>query len=81
MLLFDADGQVLRALIRRSKELDESRWIVDPVPSQQEIADMIGKARETVSRSLERIRASGFVTVEGKTLVLWKQKLRRYWQS
>lgn len=79
-LMFDIHGQVLRALIKRSKELDDGHIIVQPRPSHQEIAEMIGKARETVSRALTELKDAEYVSVEPRAFVLKKEKLKRYWQ-
>ena len=79
-LMFDIHGQVLRALIKRGKD-DGSHIIVQPRLTHQEIAQMIGKARETVSRAINELRDAGYLTVEGKAITLRKEKLKRYWQG
>jgi CRP-like cAMP-binding protein len=80
-LMFDIHGQVIRALIKRGKERDAEHVHVRPRPSHQELAQMIGKSRETVSRALGDLQRAGYVTVDSRAFVLPKRKLRRYWQD
>ena len=81
ILMFDIHGQVLRALIRRGREFDGSFIIVKPRPSHQELAQMIGKSRETVSRALGELKEAGYITVQRTSFTLKKDRLRRYWQG
>ena len=80
-LMFDIHGQVLRALVKRGRELDDTHIIVQPRPSHQEIAQMLGKARETVSRALTELRDAGYVVVDKDAITLKRDKLRRYWHG
>ena len=79
--MLDIHGQVLWALIKRGKELDETHIIVQPKPTQQEIAQMIGKARETVNRAINELEDAGYLTTKEKAIILRKEKLKRYWQG
>lgn len=81
VLMFDIHGQVLRMLVARGAELDESHIVVRPRPSHQEIAQMIGKSRETVSRALGELKEAGYITVEAASFTLKKDRLRRYWHG
>ena len=59
-LMFDVHGQVVRALITRSREDDGDRFIVRPKPTQDEIAQMIGRTRETVNRAIRELKKGNF---------------------
>ncbi len=39
-------------------------------PTQQDLASMIGTSRETVSRMLSEYQRRGFLSMQGKTLLL-----------
>ena len=52
-----------------------------PRPTHQELAQMIGKSRETVSRAMGELKEADYLTVDRSSIVLQKTKLRRYWQA
>ncbi len=45
-------------------------WILAPVPTQSELANMVGSCRETVSRTLSAMARSGLVTPSGRRLIV-----------
>jgi CRP-like cAMP-binding protein len=46
-------------------------------PTQQELANMVGSSRETVSRTLAAMARQGLAVPRGRSLVLTEQLLRR----
>jgi CRP-like cAMP-binding protein len=79
-LMFDIHGQVIRALMTRARETNQSHIVIDPRPTHQEIAQMIGKQRETVTRALAELKDGGYLIVEDKVIILLRDKVKRYWQ-
>lgn len=47
-----------------------SGWILAPVPTQSELARMVGSCRETVSRTLSAMAKNGLVTSSGRRMLL-----------
>jgi CRP-like cAMP-binding protein len=45
-------------------------WILAPVPTQSELARMVGSCRETVSRTLTAMARSGLVSASGRRMIL-----------
>jgi CRP/FNR family cyclic AMP-dependent transcriptional regulator len=79
-LMCDVHGQVLRALVRRGRDRDAGHIVVEPRPSHQELAQMIGKSRETVTRALAELKDAGYVTVLRTQIAIRKVRVRRYWR-
>lgn len=46
--------------------------VIEPLPTREHIANVIGTVREVVSRRLSRLSDSGHITIEGRRLVLVK---------
>lgn len=64
----DVNARVVR-LLNKSAKQDGSRKITPPM-TQQDIADAIGSSREMISRSLKSLKDAGYVSVDGKRLVI-----------
>ena len=45
-------------------------WILAPVPTQSELARMVGSCRETVSRTLSAMARNGLVSGSGRRMIL-----------
>src|SRR5262249_19248203 len=63
--MFDVYGRVLRCLLTMALDKGENaraRMVIRPRPSIAELAHMVGCERETVSRAMKTLRASGYVT-------------------
>jgi CRP/FNR family cyclic AMP-dependent transcriptional regulator len=45
-------------------------FVVSPRPSHQDIADMIGCSRETVSRAIKILQARGHITILKREILL-----------
>ncbi len=61
--------RVLLRLARESAPQDPTRRITAPV-THQELADMVGTSRETVTRVLKELREEGWLRKEGKRYVV-----------
>ena len=70
----------LRAANRTLEEVGrdlEDGLVLRRRPTQQELANMVGSSRETVSRALAAMARQGLAVPRGRTLVLTEQLLRR----
>lgn len=76
LALMDVYGRVARALrdLAASEGKQAGRNVViERRPTQQDLAAMVGTSRETVSRVLSDFARSGFLTLDGKRLILHDQ--------
>ena len=64
----EAGGRV-RVALRRELAV-RARLVVRDLPTQQELAAMIGTSRETVSRAFGELGRRGLVRLSGRRLVL-----------
>ncbi|NVB41466.1 Crp/Fnr family transcriptional regulator [Pseudenhygromyxa sp. WMMC2535] len=75
LALYDVEERLRRTLIRLAKRqgrhspADEG-WILAPVPTQSELARMVGSCRETVSRTLSSMARSGLLSSSGRRMIL-----------
>ena len=74
LALCDVEERLRRTLARLARrqgrpDADEG-WILAPVPTQSELARMVGSCRETVSRTLSSMARNGLVSGTGRRLVL-----------
>jgi CRP/FNR family transcriptional regulator/CRP/FNR family cyclic AMP-dependent transcriptional regulator len=59
---------------RRTKMSDGSLvTVIHSRPSQQQLADMSGTTRETVSRVLSNLQKKGFIAISGKDLIILQE--------
>ncbi len=75
LALLDVYGRVARVLLQLSKSEEEGTkkgMIIKKRPTHQEIANMVGISRETVSRVLSDFSKEGYITIEGKEIVIHK---------
>lgn len=57
---------------------DGETWVIDPKPSHQDLANIVGCSREMVSRIMKDLARGGYIATEGKTLRLLR-KLPSSW--
>lgn len=64
--------RTLARLVQRQgrRSPTSSGWILAPVPTQSELARMVGSCRETVSRTLSAMAKNGLVSSSGRRMVL-----------
>lgn len=75
LALYDVEERLRRTLARLARcqgrqSPTSSGWILAPVPTQSELARMVGSCRETVSRTLSAMARSGLVTASGRRMIL-----------
>lgn len=71
--LGDAEGRIALTLLRLAEDLGiykSGRVVMDNLPYQQDIANMAGTSRETVSRTLKLLEDKNFITKEGHKLTI-----------
>jgi CRP/FNR family transcriptional regulator, cyclic AMP receptor protein len=81
--MFDVYGRVLRCLLTMALDKGQStkaRMVIRPRPSMAELAHMVGCERETVSRAMKTLRASGYVTDVERGLAVEERAIRQYLQ-
>ena len=79
--MFDVHGRVVRCLFglaRQQGVQERARIIIQPRPSNQLLAHMIGSSRETVSRAMRVLHEAGYVTASKTTCVLEERAVKRY---
>lgn len=75
LALCDVEERLRQTLARLAKRQGRrspqaSGWILAPVPTQSELARMVGSCRETVSRTLSAMARNGLLTSSGRRMIL-----------
>ncbi|TPV97156.1 MAG: Crp/Fnr family transcriptional regulator [Myxococcales bacterium FL481] len=75
LALCDVEQRLRRTLSvlarRQGRRLQEgANWVLAPVPTQTELARMVGSCRETVSRTLTAMARDGLVSTVGRKMFL-----------
>ena len=75
LALYDVEERLKRTLVRLvqrqgRRSPQSSSWILAPVPTQSELARMVGSCRETVSRTLSAMARNGLVSSSGRRMIL-----------
>lgn len=83
LALCDVEERLRRTLARLAKRQGRrvspsDGWIIAPVPTQSELARMVGSCRETVSRTLSAMARSGLVTSSGRRMILNDNLMNQY---
>ncbi|MEZ4384336.1 MAG: Crp/Fnr family transcriptional regulator [Nannocystaceae bacterium] len=83
LALCDVEERLRRTLARlaarQGRRVSPSEgWILAPVPTQSELARMVGSCRETVSRTLSAMARSGLVTASGRRMILDNELISQY---
>ncbi len=71
--LSDAERRIALSLLRIAEEqgiIHQGHVTVNPLPFQQDIANMAGTSRETVSRTYGLLEADGYIDRDGRKLVI-----------
>jgi CRP/FNR family cyclic AMP-dependent transcriptional regulator len=71
LALMDVFGRIARVLLQAAVE-EEGRLVTPPL-TQQDIADATGSSREMVSRILKDLKSGGYISIEGKRIVINKR--------
>lgn len=69
LALHDVHGRVAHMLRQLARSRGD-QLVIEPKPTQQVIANMIGASREMVSRVLNEFERHGYIAVEGRRLTL-----------
>jgi len=73
--LLDAVGRVASAvmqLVETGGTIEKGKMILDKLPSQQDVANMAGTSRETVSRAFNLFIKEGYIVKKGNKIVIEK---------
>ena len=75
LALHDVEERLKRTLVRLvqrqgRRSAQSEGWILAPVPTQSELARMVGSCRETVSRTLSAMARDGLVSSSGRRMIL-----------
>jgi CRP/FNR family transcriptional regulator, cyclic AMP receptor protein len=79
--MFDVHGRVLRSLLLMAMDKGQTsrlRMLLKPRPSVAEIARMVGCTRETVSRSMKTLRATGYISDVERGLAVEPRAIRQF---
>ncbi len=79
--MFDVYGRVLRCLLvtaQQTGQTSRARMIIRPRPSVTELASMSGCSRETVSRAMKTLLATGYVTTVEGGFAVEQRAIREY---
>ena len=82
--MFDVYGKMLRCFLQMGKFPESgahSSITISSPPSQQELANMIGCSRETVSRAFKVLKETGFIQVTHTGLLIDKRAVKKYWSN
>lgn len=71
LAMLDVYGRVARLLLDMSEAIDGRRIIARRLP-KQDIARMVGASREMVSKVMKDLQTSGYIEMDGSTIVLRK---------
>jgi CRP-like cAMP-binding protein len=80
LALFDVEARLTRTLERLASEDGERSGeglILSRRPTQQELANMVGSCRETISRTFTSLVRRGLLVPRGRALLLTTELLRR----
>lgn len=84
LALCDVESRLRRLLVQLARrqgrpaiEAGEG-WVLAPVPTQSELARMVGSCRETVSRTLTSMAKAGDLIARGRRLTVRPQLMARF---
>jgi len=71
--LSDAENRIAMSLLRLAEDLGvikQGQVVIENLPYQQDIANMAGTSRETVSRMLTLLQRKGYIQKRGRKLII-----------
>ncbi len=71
--LSDAENRIAMSLLRLAEDLGvikQGQVVIENLPYQQDIANMAGTSRETVSRMLTLLQRKGYIQKRGRQLII-----------
>ena len=77
LALMDVYGRVARLIMDLAREKD-GRRVIDPKPTQQDMAVRVGASREMISRILKDLTAGGYIRIDGAQMVIEKDPPRAW---
>ena len=75
LAMLDVYGRVARLLLDMSENVNGQRVVTKRI-TKQDIAKMIGASREMVHRVMKDLQVSGYIEVQGSTIVLRDKSVR-----
>lgn len=72
--LQDAVGKVASALLRLAENsgiMKSGQVVIPNVPAQQDLANMSGTSRETISRAIKALGQDGYLNKEGNSVIIY----------
>jgi CRP/FNR family transcriptional regulator/CRP/FNR family cyclic AMP-dependent transcriptional regulator len=77
LALLDVTSRISETLLQlaseQGKEAEEG-VIIDSRPTHQELANMSGTTRETVSRVLKRLESQGYISCKGRSITILREE-------
>ena len=77
LALLDVTSRISETLLQLADEQGEEQKtgiILRNRPSHQQLANMAGTTRETVSRVLKRLESQGYITTRGRSIVILREE-------
>ena len=86
LALCDVESRLRRTLVQLARRqgrpaLEDEGWVLAPVPTQTELARMVGSCRETVSRTLTAMARAGELMTRGRRMTVGSALMARYPQA
>jgi CRP-like cAMP-binding protein len=82
LALHDVESRLVRTLARLAREEgeqpDSSGLILRKRPTQQDLANMVGSCRETISRTFTSMIKRGLLVPKGRAILLTRQLLEKF---
>ena len=75
--LLDVYGRIARSLMSLARE-QGGQWVIDQRMTQQDLASLVGCAREMVARVMKDLTTGGYLEVKGKHITI-KRRLPDRW--
>lgn len=77
LALLDVTSRISETLLQLASEKgveSEAGVVIKSRPTHQDLANMSGTTRETVSRVLKRLENQGYITCKGRTIVILREE-------
>ena len=80
LALLDVTSRISETLLQLANEQGEEKTEglhIPNLPTQQQLANMSGTTRETVSRVLKRLETQGYIVCKGRTITILREENRQ----